>query len=86
MLALKGCGKTKLARAAASTCGSVFLAASAASIFSPYVGDSEKAVAELFSRARMASPSVLFIDEIGERRRHLSFWSTFSLRCIGELS
>ncbi len=53
-------------RAVASISGAVFLSASAASIFSPYVGDSEKAVAELFNRARMAAPSILFIDEIGK--------------------
>jgi SpoVK/Ycf46/Vps4 family AAA+-type ATPase len=63
-----GCGKTKLVRAAASNTGSTFLSASAASIFSPYVGDSEKAVSELFRRARMAAPTVLFIDEIGKNK------------------
>ena len=61
-----GCGKTKLVRAAASSTGATFLSVSAASIFSPYVGDSEKAVSELFKRARMAAPTVLFIDEIGK--------------------
>merc|ERR1719322_398618 len=59
-----GCGKTKLVRAAASGTGCAFLSASAAEIFSPYVGDSERAVAELFRRARAAAPAILFIDEI----------------------
>ena len=62
-----GCGKTKLVRAAASGTGCAFLSASAAAVFSPYVGDSERAVAELFRRARAAAPALLFIDEIGEK-------------------
>merc|ERR1712059_195605 len=37
---------------------------SAAEIFSPYVGDSEKAILELFRKARMGAPTILFIDEI----------------------
>ena len=35
-----------------------------AEIYSPYVGDSEKAIVELFDKARQASPTILFIDEI----------------------
>ena len=66
-----GCGKTKLVRAAASCTGCAFLSASAAEIFSPYVGDSERAVAELFRRARAAAPAILFIDEIGMYSNYL---------------
>ena len=59
-----GCGKTSIVRAMASMSGATFLYVSAAAIFSPYVGDSEKAVAEVFHKARLGSPSILFIDEI----------------------
>ena len=59
-----GCGKTTLVRAMASMAGATFLSISAASIFSPYVGDSEKSLAEVFHKARLGAPSVLFIDEI----------------------
>ena len=59
-----GCGKTRLVRAVASTCHVTFLAVSAAEIFSPFVGDSEKAIVEVFTKARQSAPSLLFIDEI----------------------
>ena len=59
-----GCGKTRLVRAAASNCRATFLSVSAAEVFSPYVGDSERAVVELFRKARMGAPTILFIDEI----------------------
>jgi transitional endoplasmic reticulum ATPase len=61
-----GCGKTTLVRAMASMSGATFLSISAAAIFSPYVGDSEKALTQVFHKARLGAPSVLFIDEIGK--------------------
>ena len=59
-----GCGKTSLVRATASQCNVNFLSVSLAEIFSPYVGDSEKALVEVFSKARKLAPSILFLDEI----------------------
>ena len=59
-----GTGKTRLVRAVASTCHVSFLSVSAAEIFSPFVGDSEKAIVEVFSKARQSAPALLFIDEI----------------------
>ena len=53
-------------KAAAANSGLVFLSATGAEIFSPYVGESEKKVTELFRAARLASPAVLFIDEVGK--------------------
>ena len=59
-----GCGKTTLVRAMASMAGATFFSLSAANLFSPYVGESEKALVQAFDKARWAAPSVLFIDEI----------------------
>ena len=59
-----GCGKTRLVRAVATTCHVTFLSVSAAEIFSPYVGDSERAIVEVFTKARQSAPALLFIDEI----------------------
>ena len=60
-----GCAKTTLVRAIAASHQTNFLSVSAAELFSSAVGDSEKIVADLFHRARMASPCILFIDELG---------------------
>jgi transitional endoplasmic reticulum ATPase len=43
-----------------------FLSVSAADLYSPYVGDAEKSIGELFHRARLGAPTILFIDEIGK--------------------
>jgi transitional endoplasmic reticulum ATPase len=44
--------------------GTNFLSVTAAELFSSGVGDSEKIVADLFHRARLASPCILFVDEL----------------------
>lgn len=59
-----GTGKTLMARALAGTSDVNFIRVDSASLVDKYVGESEKAVRELFSRARQASPAILFFDEI----------------------
>ncbi|MGH0150183.1 UNVERIFIED_CONTAM: hypothetical protein FKN15_016724 [Acipenser sinensis] len=59
-----GCAKTTLVKAAATSCHCSFLSVSGADLFSPYVGDSEKTLAQVFQQARACAPSVLFLDEI----------------------
>ncbi|TPX35012.1 hypothetical protein SmJEL517_g02465 [Synchytrium microbalum] len=59
-----GCSKTTLVKALATSSGVTFLSINGASLYSPFVGDSEKAVRSLFTRARMAKPTIIFIDEI----------------------
>ncbi|XP_016141221.1 ATPase family gene 2 protein homolog B isoform X2 [Sinocyclocheilus grahami] len=59
-----GCAKTTLVKAAASSSHCTFLSLSGAELFSPYVGDSEKTLAQLFAQARACAPSLVFLDEI----------------------
>ncbi|XP_057688358.1 spermatogenesis-associated protein 5-like protein 1 isoform X2 [Corythoichthys intestinalis] len=59
-----GCAKTTLVRAAASSSNCTFLSVSGADLYSPYVGDSEKALSQLFRQARACAPCILFLDEI----------------------
>lgn len=58
-----GCSKTMLARAVASRVGASFLSVKGGELLSKYIGDSEKAVAQLFAAARRSSPCVVFLDE-----------------------
>jgi SpoVK/Ycf46/Vps4 family AAA+-type ATPase len=58
-----GCSKTMMAKAMATEGGMNFIAVKGPELFSKFVGDSEKAVAEVFARARAASPCVVFFDE-----------------------
>ncbi|XP_072550987.1 ATPase family gene 2 protein homolog B [Salminus brasiliensis] len=59
-----GCAKTTLVKAAASASHCSFLALSGAQLYSPYVGDSERTLSQLFRQARACSPSIVFLDEI----------------------
>jgi transitional endoplasmic reticulum ATPase len=59
-----GTGKTLLAKAVATESGANFIAVRGPEIFSKWVGESEKTVREIFRKARMAAPAVIFIDEI----------------------
>ena len=60
-----GTGKTFLAKAVATESNAKsFFAASAASLTSKYVGESEKMVRALFRIARERQPSVIFLDEV----------------------
>ena len=59
-----GCSKTLLVKALATESGLNFLAVKGAEVLSMYVGESERAVREIFRKARAASPSIIFFDEI----------------------
>jgi transitional endoplasmic reticulum ATPase len=58
-----GCGKTLLAKAVASESESNFITIKGPEVFSKWVGESERAVREVFRKARMASPAIIFFDE-----------------------
>jgi len=59
-----GCGKTLMARAVATESEANFITIKGPEVFSKWVGESEKAIREVFRKARMAAPAVIFFDEI----------------------
>jgi transitional endoplasmic reticulum ATPase len=59
-----GCGKTFLVKALAGTGQANVLSVKGAELLSKWVGESERAVRELFRRARESAPSLIFLDEI----------------------
>lgn len=59
-----GCSKTLTAKALATEAGLNFLAVKGPELFNKYVGESERAVREVFRKARAAAPSIIFFDEI----------------------
>jgi len=59
-----GCGKTLLARALAAECGANMILVRGPEIFSKWVGESEKAIREIFRKAKAAAPCVVIFDEL----------------------
>ncbi|MET0450796.1 MAG: AAA family ATPase [Mycobacterium sp.] len=82
-----GCGKTFVVRALASTGRLSVHAVKGAELMDKWVGASEKAVRELFRRARDSAPSLVFLDEIDALapRRGQSFDSGVTDRVVAAL-
>ncbi|WP_440059034.1 CDC48 family AAA ATPase [Thermogladius sp. 4427co] len=59
-----GTGKTLLAKAVATESGANFIAIRGPEVLSKWVGESEKAIREVFRKARLYAPCVIFFDEI----------------------
>ena len=59
-----GCGKTLLAQAAASATQVNFISVKGPALLSKYIGESERAVREVFRKAKQAAPCLVFFDEI----------------------
>ncbi|MBW3019289.1 CDC48 family AAA ATPase, partial [Candidatus Woesearchaeota archaeon] len=59
-----GTGKTLLAKAVANESEANFISVKGPELLSKWVGESEKAVREVFKKARQASPTIIFFDEI----------------------
>jgi transitional endoplasmic reticulum ATPase len=59
-----GTGKTLLAKAVVNESGVNFISVKGPSLISKYVGESERGIREVFKKAKQASPTILFFDEI----------------------
>lgn len=59
-----GCGKTLVAKAVANQAGINFISVKGPELLNMYVGESEKAVRQVFERAKNSAPCVVFFDEI----------------------
>jgi SpoVK/Ycf46/Vps4 family AAA+-type ATPase len=82
-----GCGKTFIVRALASTGQLSVHTVKGSELMDKWVGSSEKAVRELFRRARDSAPSLVFLDEIDALapRRGQSFDSGVTDRVVAAL-
>ncbi|MEM2869543.1 MAG: CDC48 family AAA ATPase [Thermoplasmata archaeon] len=59
-----GTGKTLLARAVATESSANFISVKGPEVFSKWLGESERAIREVFKKARQYSPSIVFLDEL----------------------
>ncbi|MBU7018498.1 MAG: CDC48 family AAA ATPase [Theionarchaea archaeon] len=59
-----GCGKTLLAKAVAHESEANFISVKGPEVLSKWVGESEKAIREIFRKAKQVSPTIVFFDEI----------------------
>ena len=59
-----GCGKTLLAKAVANQSKANFISIKGPELLNKYVGESERAVRQVFERARSSVPCILFFDEL----------------------
>lgn len=68
-----GCGKTHIVGAAAAACSLRFISVKGPELLNKYIGASEQAVRDIFSKAALAAPCLLFFDEfdsIAPKRGH----------------
>ena len=67
-----GCGKTLLGRALATETGANMILVRGPEILSKWIGESEKAVREIFRKARAAAPCIVIFDELDSLARYKS--------------
>jgi len=82
-----GTGKTLLAKAVAHESEANFISVKGPELLSKWVGESEKAVREVFKKARQTAPTIIFFDEIDSLvpRRNASSDSHVSERVVNQL-
>jgi transitional endoplasmic reticulum ATPase len=82
-----GTGKTLLAKAVATETKANFISIKGPEVLSKWVGESEKAVREIFKKARQVAPCIIFLDEIDALapRRSSMADNHFSERLVNQL-
>lgn len=82
-----GTGKTLLAKAIANESQANFISIKGPEVMSKWVGESEKAVREIFKKAKQSAPSIIFLDEIDSiaPRREISSESDVTERVVNQL-
>ncbi|HEX9709684.1 MAG TPA: CDC48 family AAA ATPase [Candidatus Thermoplasmatota archaeon] len=82
-----GTGKTLLAKAVATESEANFISIKGPEVLSKWVGESEKAVREIFKKAKQSAPCIVFLDEIDAiaPRRGLSSDSMVTERVVNQL-
>ncbi|XP_019623225.1 PREDICTED: nuclear valosin-containing protein-like [Branchiostoma belcheri] len=82
-----GCGKTLLAKAIANESGVNFISVKGPELLNMYVGESERAVRQVFQRARNSAPCVIFFDELDALcpRRSSAGESSGAVRVVNQL-
>ncbi len=82
-----GTGKTLLAKAVATESSANFISVRGPQLLSKWVGESEKAIREIFKKARQVAPSIIFLDELDAIApiRGTEFGSKTSERVINQL-
>jgi len=82
-----GCGKTLIAKAVAAESQANFIYIKGPEILSKWVGESEKAIREVFKRARQVAPCIIFFDELDAiaSRRGSSIDSKVTERVVDQL-
>lgn len=81
-----GCGKTLLAKAVANESGLNFISVKGPELLNMYVGESERAVRQVFQRAKNSAPCVIFFDEVDALcPRRLDRETGASVRVVNQL-
>ncbi|KAM9938385.1 hypothetical protein OXX80_002113 [Metschnikowia pulcherrima] len=81
-----GCGKTLLAKAVANESRANFISVKGPELLNKYVGESERAVRQVFTRARASAPCIIFFDELDALvPRRTSSLSESSARVVNTL-
>lgn len=65
-----GCGKTLIAKATAKEAGFAFINLKPSTLTDKWYAESQKLTAAVFSLASKLGPTIIFIDEIGEKDTH----------------